>query len=76
MSKTFHKFVELVQICDLKNIQHKTINIMNTKLISLGGGSYVTPEIKSLEIKSEGVLCQSGKLLINPFEVDEEELNC
>lgn len=32
---------------------------MNTNFISLGGGNYVTPEIKSLEIKSEGVLCAS-----------------
>lgn len=33
---------------------------MNTKLFSLGGGNYVSPEVKPLEIESEGLLCGSG----------------
>lgn len=43
---------------------------MNTKLFSLGGGNYVSPEVKPLEIESEGLLCgsfgeanQAGKTL-------------
>lgn len=32
---------------------------MNTNFITLGGGNYVTPEIKLLEIMNEGVLCGS-----------------
>lgn len=33
---------------------------MNTKLISIGGGNYVSPVVKPLEIESEGLLCGSG----------------
>ena len=48
---------------------------MNTNFISLGGGNYVTPEIKSLEIKSEGVLCGSTGTTIKNWENDDESLN-
>ena len=32
------------------------------------GGTYVSPAVETIEIKSEGVLCQSGQ-----FETWEEE---
>ena len=48
---------------------------MNTNFISLGGGNYVTPEIKSREIKSEGVRCASPDTIINPWENDGDSLN-
>ena len=34
---------------------------MNTKLISIGRGNYVSPVVKPLEIESEGLLCMSAK---------------
>ena len=50
---------------------------MNTKLteICLGGGKeYQTPAVTALEIKSEGLLCQSGAFSINDWE-DDGSLN-
>ena len=43
---------------------------MNKTFISgkPAGGTYVSPAVETIEIKSEGVLCQSGQ-----FETWEEE---
>jgi hypothetical protein len=43
---------------------------MNKTFISgnSAGGTYVSPAVETIEIKSEGVLCQSGQ-----FETWEEE---
>ena len=50
---------------------------MMTKLTetSLGGGSYVVPTVKVLEIASEGLLCGSAEFEIQSFSEDEETLN-
>lgn len=48
---------------------------MKTKQTEINLGAYVTPEIKSLEIKSEGVLCASPDTIINPWENDGDSLN-
>lgn len=37
---------------------------------------YVTPEMKSIEIKTEGVLCTSPGISVNPWEDDNDPLNC
>ncbi len=40
------------------------------------GQTYVSPCSKVVEFQPEGVLCQSGKLGINPWQDDEDGLNC
>lgn len=37
---------------------------------------YTSPVSKVIEIQPEGVLCESGKLTINPWEEDGGDLNC
>ena len=43
---------------------------MKTKLTEICLGGYETPETRTLEIASEGLLCQSGELTIIDWERD------
>ena len=36
---------------------------------------YVAPVMKAIEIRSEGLLCQSGEFSIQSLSHDEEQLN-
>ena len=54
----------------LKGVEKSKTTDMNKTFISgnPAGGTYVSPAVETIEIKSEGVLCQSGQ-----FETWEEE---
>lgn len=39
------------------------------------GDQYVTPEIKTLEIKSEGLLCASGVILLDRADAGYDSFN-
>lgn len=41
----------------------------------LGEVSYETPQVKTLDVMSEGVLCSSGGFGIADWEKDDESLN-
>ena len=47
----------------------------NNKITNLEGLSYETPSVTSLDILSEGLLCQSGEFKLNDWENDDESLN-
>lgn len=53
-----------------KGVEKSKTTDMNKTFISgnSAGGTYVSPAVETIEIKSEGVLCQSGQ-----FETWEEE---
>ena len=49
---------------------------LNNKNLIVGGGSYETPSIKTLDFLSEGVLCVSTDTFsIKEWETDSESLN-
>ena len=41
----------------------------------LGEVSYETPQVKTLDVMSEGVLCASGDFSIGDWENDDESLD-
>ena len=53
-----------------KGVEKSKTTDMNKTFINENpaGGTYVSPAVETIEIKSEGVLCQSGQ-----FETWEEE---
>ena len=62
-----------MQYCNILKTTTKTIMIMKIKLTEIfnGGGSYVTPSVKVLEIASEGLLCMSGELDAQDWKTGE-----
>lgn len=57
-----------------KNI--KNYNFMNqNKTLNMGGATYETPTITTLEFQAEGVLCGSGDFKIKDWENDDESLD-
>ena len=48
---------------------------MTTEKMIRGGQCCEAPAVKSIEIHSEGLLCQSGNFGINDWQTDDDELN-
>lgn len=48
---------------------------MNSKDLLAKGLVYEAPAVTSLEIVSEGVLCQSGEFNLKDWETDDESLD-
>ena len=49
--------------------------IRKNEFLIMDGASYVAPSVSVMELRNEGVLCQSGDLKIADWQVDSEELN-
>lgn len=48
---------------------------MTTKTICRGGQNYVSPALEVLDLKNEGVLCESGAFGIKNWEDDNDDLS-
>ena len=66
-------------LCDFAKFPTKNIknyNFMNqNKTFDMGGATYETPTITTLEVQAEGVLCGSGDFSIKDWENDGESLD-
>lgn len=66
-------------LCDFAKFPTKNIknyNFMNqNKTFDMGGATYETPTITTLEVQSEGVLCGSGNFGIKDWEEDGGSLD-
>lgn len=50
-------------------------NMRTDKNLTWGGQPYEAPTVTSLDILSEGLLCQSGMFKLDDWENDDESLN-
>ena len=61
--------------CIMYQKNNNTFNMNTNKIFTKVEPSYEAPSVTSLDILSEGLLCQSGMFTLDEWENDDESLN-